>query len=533
MDFACIVLFLAIYHLKPQEWTEIFSKIHFAQLVMFASIGALFLRERSVRIRDFFRTPHDWAMFAFFGWVVIASPTPIDTFKEFLNRLVFYVVIVQTLTNWERISKFMGWWTAMVVFTAFLAVAGEYFWDPLGSRGITHGAMRERLILNLSMVNNPNALAHTLAPAFSMLYYFCIWKRPIVLKQIGIALLALPLLAIYLTQSKGGYFATAAVIMATLTFGRPKFMQAILLTVMIVGGTTAFYALPRMGELDKTKTDEAIQGRIRAFTAGKGYYDTYIRGVGQGQFITRLFKDEHYYKASHSTYVQTGAELGAPGMFLFLLCMWCNFRTVLFAKTKTPEQERIRRLLFVLLLSYAISGWMVDFAYRPTFFMFSAAVAAFHRHLYRIGVGEEDEDERASNSPAWRLAATRSRPVLPIMTAAPAPALPAQTAALPATAPPKALPGPVPSPTPAPVAPVPAKAPPHRWAVQQTTTRLKPEPLFWQKPDPAAVVAATAEPEEIEPPRRVWLRLGIIDIAMALAWTKATAMLWTYIIIHV
>src|SRR6185369_16826779 len=159
---------------------------------MFASIAALFLRERSVRLGNFFRTPHDFAMFAFFAWVVIASPTPFGTFKEFLNRLVFYVVIVQTLTNWERISKFLGWWTAMVVFTAFLALAGEYFWDPLGSRTITHGAMRERLILNLSMVKNPNALAHTLAPAISMLYYFCIWKRPVVLKQIGLSLIALP-----------------------------------------------------------------------------------------------------------------------------------------------------------------------------------------------------------------------------------------------------------------------------------------------------------------------------------------------------
>src|SRR5689334_22134394 len=102
MDFTCIVLFLALYHLKPQEWTTLFAQIRFVQLVMLASLATLVFRERSLKARDFFLTPHDWAMFAFFGWVVISNAVPVGSFKEFFNRLVFYVVIVQTLTNWER-----------------------------------------------------------------------------------------------------------------------------------------------------------------------------------------------------------------------------------------------------------------------------------------------------------------------------------------------------------------------------------------------------------------------------------------------
>jgi O-antigen ligase len=520
MDFACIVLFLAIYHLKPQEWTSVFSTIHFAQAVMFASIAALFFRERSLKPRDFLRTPHDYAMFAFFAWVVIASPTPVDTFKEFFNRLVFYVVIVQTLTNWERISKFLGWWTAMVAITAFLALAGEYFWDPLESHALTHGTMRDRLVLNLSMVNNPNALAHTLAPAFSMIYYFCIWKRPVVMKQIGLALLALPLFAIYLTLSKGGYFAAAAVIMATLTFGRPKFVQGTLLVLMIAAGTTAFLALPRMNELNKTRSDEAIQGRIKAFRFGHEYYTTFVRGVGQGQFIPRLFKDHHYYKASHSTYVQTGAELGPPGMFLFLLIMWCNFRTVIFAKTHNQEQERIRRLLFVLLLSFTISGWMVDFAYRPTFFMFSAACAAFHRHLYRVGTDDEEEEERArSYLPPWRIPLPQ-----PAFAGLPASAA---VAALPtASAPDKAA---VSASTAAP-----ALAKP-RVPVPPPPVRLKPTPLLWQRNELEAEVVAEATDAETTDtaPRSIWNRIGFLDVVVTLIWLKVTMMLWQYAIDHV
>ncbi len=489
MDFACIVLFLALYHLKPQEWTPLFAQIKFVQLVMLASIATLFFREKSLRPRDFFRTPHDWVMYAFFGWVVIASPTPFDTWKDFANRLIFYVVIVQTLTNWERITRFLGWWGGMVAATAFLAIAGEYFWDPLNSHDLTHGTMKGRLVLNLSMVNNPNALAHTLAPAFSMLYYFCIWKRPIFMKEVGLFALVMPLAAIFLTESKGGYFVAAAVILATLTFGRPKFVQVLLAVMLIGGGTAAFYTLPRMGELQKTKTDEAIQGRIKAFTYGNQYYETQLRGVGQGQFIPRLFHDHHYYKASHSTYVQTGAELGWIGLYLFLLIMWCNMRTLLFAKTHTVEQERIRRILFVLVLSYAISGWMVDFAYRPTFFMFTAAVAAFHRHLYKVAEKQDEEETIAdgNRTPAWRTNALAGAVApVPVLVAEPAGALPGGTV-------PKVL--------------------------------LKPAPLLWQQKE-----VEPAEEEQHEEPKRPWLKLGWIDFAMAAVWLKATEVLWIYAI---
>jgi hypothetical protein len=498
MDFTCIVLFLALYHLKPQEWTSIFSTLRFVQMVMIASLATLVFRERSLRLRDFFRTPHDWAMYAFFGWVVIASPTPFDTFKEFFNRLVFYVVIVQTLTNWERIRKFLGWWTAFIAITAALALSGEYFWDPLGSHDMTHGPMKGRLVLALSMVNNPNALAHTLAPAFSMLYYFCIWKRPLFMKEVGLFTLVLPMWAIYLTESKGGYFATAAVILATLTFGRPKIVQVLLAAVLIVGGTTALHTLPRMGELQKTKTDEAIQGRITAFKYGYGYYDNMLRGVGQGQFIPRLLSDHKYYKASHSTYVQTGSELGWPGLYLFLLVMWCNFRTLMFARTKTTDQERIRRILFVLTMSYALSGWMVDFAYRPTFFMFTAAIAAFHRHLYlRDRQSEQAEDEEGAYVPGWRAR----------LLATPKPAGVPEELTVPILAM-----GSGPSP--------PAESPPR--------LILKPGPLPWQKD----WQEEPPEPEE-PPPESIWNRIGWVDLLVVAIWTKATAILWVYAINNV
>ena len=391
MDFVCIVLFLFIYYLKPQEWAGFLAQVRFVPFVMAASVISLFLGGKSPKLRDFFRTPHDWAMYAFCGWVVIASPAPGDSFREFSNRLIFYLVIVHTLSNWGRIKKFLGWWSATIVAVAALALISEYIIDPLGSRDITHGTMKDRLVLNISTVNNPNALGHSVVPVIPMLYYFCIWRRPFVMQQIGLVAFVIPFWCVYLTFSKGAYLAGAVTLLATLTFGRPKALQIVILVVAMVGGVTAVQMLPRMGELQKSKTDEAIQGRVRAFTYGRDYYDRLVRGVGQGNFIKSLLHDHNYYKAAHSTYVQTGAELGRVGLFFFVLLLWTSARTLMFAKTTNPEQERVRRILFVLLLSYCVSGWMVDFAYRPYFFMFTAAVAAFHRMLY---LQKEEEEAK-------------------------------------------------------------------------------------------------------------------------------------------
>ncbi len=491
MDFTCIVLFLALYYLKPQEWTSVFATLHFVQFIMIASLGTLLFRERKLNLKDFFRTPHDWAIYAFILWIVLTSATPWATFKDISNRLIFYICILQTLTNWDRTRRYLGWWAGMIVTVAFLALAGEYFWDPLGSNDITHGIMKDRLILNISTVNNPNALGHSLAPAIAILYYICIWKKPAFIKLIGILAIAICTWAIFLTVSKGSYLVTGIAILGTLTFGRPKIAQIIIAAALIAIGTSSLYLLPRMAELHKTKTDPAIQGRIKAFTYGRGYYLTLGHGVGYMEFMNRILHDHHYKKAAHSTYVQIGTELGRPGMGLMLLILWCNLRTIMFAKTYTVEQERIRRILFVLVLAYCISGWMVDFGYRPTFFMFTAAVAAFHRNLYKLGQ-EPIEEEPDPMLPAWRAR----------LLAAPAPA------DIPATVVMQML-------------PQPAHAP------ALTAANLA-ETAPWR-------TRAQQEADDIEPgvPEYFWNRIGILDILVVIAWVALNEKIWSYIILNV
>ncbi|RYD75584.1 MAG: O-antigen ligase family protein [Verrucomicrobiaceae bacterium] len=405
MDFVSVILFLVMYYLRPQEWGALFAKIHFVQLVTMLAVACLILRERGFRAKDLLKTPHDWMMLAFFTWTTLASGAPWATFWEVLPFATFYIVIVHTLTDVHRIKLFAGWWTFLIVAVAALALASEYGFDPLGSYDISHGRMKDRLILNLSIFKNPNALGHNVVPAFAMLYFFCIWKRPLFMKEIGLALSFIPAYCIWLTVSKGSFLCAGITILASQVFGRPKYVQVILLCGALLFGGTILWSLPRMTELNTTRTDEAIMGRVAAFTHGLRMIETQKFGIGYGNWMTSFREAHGYRKAAHSSYVQIGSELGKVGFFLFLGILYCCLRTLMMAHTSTDDEERIRRMMFVLVISYMASSWMVDFGYRPTFFMFAGAIAAFHRQLY--GVNRAMEEEAAAEKamaavPAWR-----------------------------------------------------------------------------------------------------------------------------------
>ena len=215
--------------------------------------------------------------------------------------------------------------------------------------------MKNRLVLNLSIFNNPNALGHSVVPAIPLLYYFCIWKKPVVMRAIGTLLMGVVAYCIYLTVSKGAFIAGAVTIVATLSFGRPKTVQVAILAGAAMFGGSLLYMLPRMQELDKTKTDEAIQGRVIAFTHGYKMLTTTAHGVGfhgwQQSFLAGhyRFKQTHtdknslkkprpiIYKAPHSSYVCIGAELGYPGLFLFFGTLYCCLRTALRRSDSSPR----------------------------------------------------------------------------------------------------------------------------------------------------------------------------------------------------
>ncbi len=381
MDFVSIVLFLVIYCLRPQEWSEFLAGFHPVTLIMLFALVAMVNRDRKFALRDLLRTPHDWMMLALFAWIIATSPTSWDTFGGVRSFMIFYVVIVQALSSMDRIQRFLNWWTVMVLIVAVAALAGEYGFDPFGSYDVTHGVQQNRLVLNLSIYANPNALGHAVVPVLSMLYFTCAWNRPIFMKQATMVVLLLPAWCMFLTQSKGSFLSGFATTVLSMAFGRPKFVQVFIVWFALTTGWAALHTLPRMEELNRAGSNQAIMGRVIAFRHGLNVIKTETTGVGYENWMRSFYRAHGWNKAAHSGFVQVGAELGFFGFCLYLGVIYCTLRVLITCQTTNSGEERIRRMLFCLVIAYTVSAWMIDLGYFPTYFIMAACVAAFHRQL--------------------------------------------------------------------------------------------------------------------------------------------------------
>ncbi|MFM2294436.1 MAG: hypothetical protein RLZZ350_849, partial [Verrucomicrobiota bacterium] len=254
-----------------------------------------------------------------------------------------------------------------------------------------------------------------MVPGVVMLYFITIWKRPFFARIIAPVMMALPVFCTYLTLSKGAFLSGVATLVSAISFKRPKSIQIAILVLCVTFGLAAVKMLPRMSELQSSKTDEAIQGRVHAFQFGYEMMQKNVYGIGYANFLSRFTERFHYGKAAHSTYVNVGAELGKTGLFLYLGMIYFGFRILLAAKTTTDEEERVRRCLFVLLLSFCISSWMISWHNRATFWLMIAGIAAFHRLMLdkhaKVVAKNQTETPEISPLPGLAYATPNAQPV--------------------------------------------------------------------------------------------------------------------------
>lgn len=494
MELLALILFLAIYALKPHEWPGLGWIITFkpVQVAMLIGILALWMRDRKPRLRDFFRTPHDWIVTAYFCWIIYCSSAWWEMFKNIQVHIVTYAVVLLVCRNLRYMRIFLTVWAGILMFIAFLAVGSTIGIDPLGSKDIADWRMKGRIVVNLSIYNNPNALAHTLVPVIPMLFFLLFWKR--LLGKIWGVLFLVPLYAIYLTVSKGAFLSSFVTIVATITFGRPKWVQVALVALAVSVGTGALWALPRMDELKNSKTEGGIQGRVAALKFGLRAMRAEPTGIGPGRFAYEFLREHHYMKAAHNAYVQNGAEMGRIGLWFFVALMYVAGRGLIAMRTANDEEERLRRIVFVMIVSFACSSWMVDWAYRPPFFMIIAMAAALHRHASGVNARidkEMDLEESTGHLPPWQRATLEKT------------ALGEQAA-------------------PEPDAPKPEKEPPvPGW--------LAARPATIQELADAKVAEELARPAVAY---STWKRFGILDLAAITALTYGVERMWSYLIVR-
>jgi len=396
MDFKLVIVVLFTYFVRPQDWMPGMSGFNIMKPLMSLALVAMFTRRRGFSPASLIRTPIDWAVVAYALYIIISAPEGQRQVGAVVVFLAYFFVTAQALSTQRRLAVYLRCWLIAILIVAAMAVMSKYGLDLTGAKDITNAIPEKpRLVLNTYLFNNPNSLGHTVVIAVALAYPLLFWRKRFAYKLASIAAILLAAYCVYLTSSKGAYIVGFSLVVASQIIGRSRIFQLIAILLAATIGWTALSQLPRMAQIGAARQDEAILGRMLAWEQARLVSQESATGEGFKNFQPLIiFDDEEISKATHSSYVLVGAELGRNGMFFYLAVLYASLRALLTSRCRSVEDERSRRAMFIILLAYLLSGWLIDRSYHLEFFLLAGAIAAFHRRLgVEAGALEPDTDD--------------------------------------------------------------------------------------------------------------------------------------------
>jgi hypothetical protein len=396
VDYFAIRTAILLWLVRPQDWISGLGGFQFMQFAMLLAIIGVYTRGR-FELKMLWSSPADILVLAYLGWITYTSGDLVGTAKALLPYFAFYYCTALALNTRQKLSGFISCWVAGIGVVAAMAAASGWGFELVSGSSDLTSSFAGRLSLNTWIFNNPNSLGHGVVVLIPLAFIWCVWKRPPGLQILGLAFIGMAASTVYMTQSKGAYLCGAFAVTVAWLFRKPKFLQGVILALMLTAGLAAVKMLPRMEEMNKQ--EEGIAGRLMIWQMAHNAMRNTFTGEGWKQFEAWLDTEEYglFKKATHGSYVNVGADLGYPGLFLFIGIMYAGARTLYQAKPDSDqdlESERCQRALLVLLSSFASSAFIIDRAYHTDYFILAGAIAAFHR----IMTQDESSEEEATAS---------------------------------------------------------------------------------------------------------------------------------------
>ncbi|MEZ0276461.1 MAG: O-antigen ligase family protein [Roseimicrobium sp.] len=413
MAFISVIILLLFYFIRPQDWVPGMAGFNIIKPVIALGVMGLMSRPTNEPRWRFASTPQEWALLIFAGYVVLTAQQPTAALTDVGVLVVFSLLVLHSLTTEVALTKYLGWWTAALVGVLGMAMATRIGIDITDARGHI-AAMGGRFLLNTWTLNNPNAFGHTLITLLPLSYYFLFYKRPFVSRLIALVVMVLTVVAIIPTASKGSFIAGSVALLASVLFGRKIIFQILALMAAFAVGGSILAMLPRMEDMKNLRSNEGVQGRLLAWEAARTVTRQKSTGDGYKSFVALIrWEGKLEEKATHSAFVKVGGDLGTVGLTIYIGMLLVCLRTLMQYPGLTEDMERCRRALFSLLAAFSLSGWMIDRSYHTELFFLLGAVGVYQNLSIRMRtapipeerkakLGWEDEPEEAieSMSPA-------------------------------------------------------------------------------------------------------------------------------------
>ena len=399
-----IGLFIFTFFLVTARFPTLFTEVG-----IYLALLGLVLRPQEVR----FPAPVRWAT-ALVLWGLLTTLTAVSpelawpALVELLKSLVIFFVVMNALRTPQQLRAYI-----LVFLVAFLIYP---------ARGAVMNYLTGQLYFGRTLWNgiysNPNDLAAiTLLVLGLALSIATVKTQNLRVRQAAIAYVPLTVLIILLTQSRGtfiGLLVGFGPTMLSRMRRRPSVAGPVLIIVVLAAVLVPAAAWHRFGDITKVTSSETIREADKYGSAQQRFdilkvgwqiaIDHPLLGVGIGCYneANAIYAPRLGKRDAHNTYINLAAEMGFPGLLLWLGLVGSVLAWV---RRRRRSLEADDRTIQILWLERAIVGCLV-----AAFFASYSAITIFYLLLGTfVGSGQYSGDSRDRWQRAARPRALRAR----------------------------------------------------------------------------------------------------------------------------
>ena len=395
--YAGLLIFLAFLFIRPAERIIALESLHAHRLFTMCFLFS-WLVERRLRRRTVSVPRHQLLTVFFAGAIVMLFSSITAMWKsnsfnytlEFFLSVLFCMATIDLLNSQARIRGYIGLLLGLALFMSIEQLVNYHLLEATSAtESVRAGGVG-------SLFGNSNDFALAMVFFFPFAYYATTWARSNTGK-IAVGIIAFSLVAsIAATGSRGGAVGIAAIFIVFFVHSQRKLAAGagLALLLIIMWLLTPDFYKGRLETMPAYSQDTNAMIRINAWKAGgRMFMHNPILGVGPGNFedafyrggFGQVYKDRSW-RAAHSMYVQTMAELGLAGLVWLFALVAAIIRTLLRIRKTLREAETSPPFLHSLTTSmeagfvgFLVGGAFLSVLYYPYFMLFCGLAAAVER----------------------------------------------------------------------------------------------------------------------------------------------------------
>lgn len=406
MAFVLLLVYMMLLFVRPMEWVPGLIGSHIMLFVGAAAVLAT-LMTLPVSQWRFQSAPQNWLMVGFFAACLMSHVRHtyfaafVDTITGFGRIVLLYFLVAINVSTLRRLRVLVG---VMILGCLFMTVHGILQWHSPTHMGFGvyensaaiydtyHDTYRVRAF---GFFNDPNDLALMLVTILPFLIGG-LHRRGVMppRRLLNAVMIAAIVYCIFRTNSRGGWLALAAMLVAYAWVHARGKKLAVTLGVMCLAGLMAL-GPSRMGSL--SATESSARNRLVYWAYGNRMLKAWpIFGAGMGRF--EEFSDDG--KVAHNSFVHCYAELGLLGYFFWLaLLVACMKDSYALGRIRTDDPERqelgeMARACFAALIGYMAAAFFLSRTYiAPLYILFGifAALRAINDREFEPAAGRFEQ----------------------------------------------------------------------------------------------------------------------------------------------